>query len=114
MWQRSTFKRAAAVFIAIAGFAMGSGRAATFAVDPISVSLAKGNSSTAVAVTNQSPQKLRLQITGFAWQQKPSGEMQLTPTDDLVFFPQLLTLDPGETPRKPIAFSWKSCPPSKA
>lgn len=73
--------------------------AATFSVQPIIVTLDKGNSSATVAIQNQSNDKLRLQVSGFSWNQSPSGEMQLTPTDDLVFFPQLLTLDPGETRR---------------
>lgn len=77
----------------------GVAQAATFSVDPIAVTLAQGNSSVSIAVTNQSPQQLRLQITGFAWDQSASGEMELPKTDDLLFFPQMLTLDPGETHR---------------
>lgn len=73
--------------------------AATFAVNPIVVSLAKSDSSATIAITNQSKEKLRLEVTGFSWSQRTDGEMQLTPTDNLVFFPQLLTLDPGETKR---------------
>jgi fimbrial chaperone protein len=73
--------------------------AATFSVDPIKVTIAKSNASESVAVTNQSAQKLRLQISGFSWAQDAGGQMQLAQTDDLVFFPQLLTLEPGETRR---------------
>lgn len=73
--------------------------ASTFTVDPIEITLSRGDSSTSIAITNQSPQKLRLQVSGFAWQQSPSGEMKLTPTDDLVFFPKLLEIDPGDTKR---------------
>lgn len=74
-------------------------RASTFSVDPIEVTLGRGNSSASIAITNQSPQRLRLQVTGYAWQQSSSGEMKLTPTDDLVFFPKLLEIDPSETKR---------------
>ena len=77
----------------------GAAQAATFSVDPIAVTLSQGDSSVSIAVTNQSPQQLRLQITGFGWQQNASGEMELPKTDDLLFFPQMLTLDPGETHR---------------
>ena len=87
---------------------MGPAHAATFSVDPIVVSLPKGDASASVAVTNQSQQKLRLQVSGFAWQQKPSGEIALSPTDDLVFFPPLLTLEPGETKRIRIGVSTSS------
>lgn len=85
--------------LALALAASAAVRASTFSVDPIEVTLNRGNSSASIAITNQSPQKLRLQVTGFAWQQSPSGEMRLTPTDDLVFFPQLLEIDPGDTKR---------------
>src|SRR5262249_29118867 len=79
----------------------------------ISVTIAKGNSSATVAITNQSPGKLRLQVTGYTWQQSPSGDMKLTPSDDLVFFPQLLTLDPGETRRLRIGVSTDQGPTEK-
>jgi fimbrial chaperone protein len=74
-------------------------QAATVSVDPIILELKAGKSSETVAVTNPSAQALRLQVTGFTWHQNPAGEMQLTPTDKLVFFPQLLTLAAGETRR---------------
>jgi len=100
MWQRSIFRlHFAAALIAMFAVMATVGRAATFSVDPISLSLPKGDSSASVAITNQSSQPLRLQITGFGWEQKPDGEMDLTPTDALVFFPQLLTLEPGATRR---------------
>jgi len=73
--------------------------AATFSVDPIVVSLSRTGTSATIAVANQSSSTLRLQVTGFAWQQSASGQIELAPSDDLVIFPQLLTLDPGETRR---------------
>lgn len=79
--------------------ATGAGRASTFSVDPIEVLLNRTNASATVAITNQSNEKLRLQISGFSWEQTTSGEMKLSPTEDLVFFPQLVELDPGETRR---------------
>jgi len=103
MWFRSLSRcaRTRAIWL-IAAFALlapSAAVAATFSVDPISVTLLKGNSSATIAVTNQSGTKLRLQVSGFAWTQSTGGELKLTPTDDLVFFPQLLTLDPGEAKR---------------
>lgn len=98
MWRRS-ISRASFLVALVALLSPANGRAATFSVDPIIVKLAKGGSSESVAVTNDSNEKLRLQVTGFSWEQGPGGEMKLTPTDDLVFFPQLLELAPGETRR---------------
>ncbi|HEY8322401.1 MAG TPA: fimbria/pilus periplasmic chaperone [Candidatus Baltobacteraceae bacterium] len=103
MWSRSLSRRArtraVSLIAACALLAPGAAAAATFSVDPISVTLVKGDSSATIAVVNQSGAKLRLQVTGFAWTQSTSGEIKLAPTDDLVFFPQLLSLDPGETKR---------------
>lgn len=98
MWFWS-LSRVACLAVAIATTAVGVASAASFSVDPISVTLKHGGTSATIAVVNQSGSKLRLQVTGFSWQQSTAGEMQLAATDDLVFFPQLLTLDPGETKR---------------
>jgi len=52
-----------------------------------------------LAVRNESPQAVTLQVSAFAWAQSAEGEMQLQPTEDIVFFPALLTLQPGEQRR---------------
>lgn len=100
MSQRSIFNLRTIALLLSATLALGSfAHAATFSVDPILVTLEKSNSSASIAVTNQTPQQLRLQITGFAWSQTASGQIKLSKTDQLVFFPQLITLGAGETKR---------------
>src|SRR5438046_3155672 len=100
MSQRLTFSsRALALFLGACLAFGGAAKAATFSVDPIIVTLEKTNSSASIAVTNQTTQKLRLQVTGFSWSQSRSGQLELAKTDQLVYFPQLLSLDPGETKR---------------
>ena len=100
MWQPSISRlRIAAMLAAMLAANVTGAQAATFSVDPISISLPKGDASASVAITNQSDQPLRLQVSGYQWEQKPDGEMDLKPTDALVFFPQLLTLAPKETKR---------------
>jgi len=91
--------RAFLLSAAFAFLAPAAASAAAFSVDPIALTLAGGHSSATIAVVNQSGAKLRLQVTGFSWSQGSAGEIQLTPTTDLVFFPRLLTLNPGETRR---------------
>jgi fimbrial chaperone protein len=71
--------------------------ASNFSVTPIRVVFSPDTRSTLLRLTNQSPEALRFQISGFAWDQSPEGEMQLAPTEDIVFFPTLLTLTPGES-----------------
>jgi len=41
-------------------------------------------------------EKVRFQVGVFEWDQSPDGEMLLNPTEDLIFFPNLLAIDPGD------------------
>ena len=42
-------------------------------------------------------------MTAFSWSQSPTGEMQLDPTEDILFFPSLLEIAPGETRKIRVA-----------
>src|ERR1700722_20328393 len=70
--------------------------AASFEVSPVALSLSAATTTGIVDVTNLSKDPVRLQVTGFAWRQGPDGEIQLGPTDELTFFPALVSLKPGE------------------
>jgi fimbrial chaperone protein len=70
--------------------------AASFEVSPVALPLAAGASSGILTITNLGTEAVRLQVTGFAWGQGPDGEIQLTPSEELTFFPALLTLQGGE------------------
>jgi fimbrial chaperone protein len=69
--------------------------AAAFSVNPTLIRLSPRASSTLLKVRNESDQAVRLQLSAFAWAQSLDGEMQLQPTEDVIFFPALLTLEPG-------------------
>lgn len=92
---RLVIAAAAAAFSLAAAVAAIS--APSFKVDPISVTLDRGNSSALVSVVNQGDTKVRFQVTGSAWHQSLKGEMELQPTQTLIFFPSVFTLDAGET-----------------
>jgi fimbrial chaperone protein len=62
----------------------------------VQVALSASTSSTLLTLTNESPDSLRFQVRVYAWNQTPSGEMELSPTDDIVLFPTLITLAPGK------------------
>lgn len=66
-----------------------------YRVTPVQVHMS-GKSSTLLTLTNESDSPLRFQISAFAWTQGPKGELQLAPTDDITFFPALLTLGAGQ------------------
>jgi fimbrial chaperone protein len=77
-------------------------QASVFTVTPVRVTF-PGPSSTLLTLKNESDQPLRFQITSFTWSQDPKGAMQLVPTEEIVFFPALLSLNPGEERKVRVA-----------
>jgi fimbrial chaperone protein len=65
-------------------------------VSPVQVALSASASSTLLTLSNESAESLRFQIRVYTWNQNPNGEMELTPTDDIVLFPTLITLPAGK------------------
>jgi len=76
-----------------------SASAATFTVNPTQIFLSGKTTTALLTLRNESDETLRFQLSAFGWQQSPTGEMALTPTQDVVFFPALLTLGPKEERR---------------
>jgi len=68
----------------------------TFNVSPLQVVLSTTGSTALVEIRNQAMEPLRLQVSVMAWEQSSAGEMIVTPTEDIVLFPTLVTLEPGE------------------
>jgi fimbrial chaperone protein len=75
----------------------GVARASAVRVTPVMVNLTPQKGSDTVALTNEGRSEVRVQCSGFLWDQLPNGEAKLTPTTDIVFFPGLVTVKPGET-----------------
>ena len=70
--------------------------ASDFMVEPVSVHIEKGQSTQTLSIDNRGDSIVRLQVTGFAWEQTTASDMKLDPTDELVFFPQMLEVAPGQ------------------
>ena len=68
----------------------------SFQVSPIRINLAPSESSTLMSVLNDAKERLRVQVSVSAWDENNSGAMVLTPTEEIIFYPTLLTLNPGE------------------
>jgi hypothetical protein len=62
-----------------------------------------------MTVRNDGDQRLRLQVNVMAWDQNNQGEMVLNPTDDIIFYPNLLTLEPGRSTKSPGWCQWRCC-----
>jgi len=71
----------------------------SFTVHPTQIHLSRRTTTTLLMLRNEDAVPLRFQLSVFGWDQSPRGEMRLTPTDDIVFYPALLTLGPGEERR---------------
>lgn len=103
--------------IIMLGLALGSVpvSASAFRVTPIGVKFDRRSTSALLTLTNDSTEELRFQITAFAWSTDPAtGEMKLTPTEDVFFFPTLLTLKPGEGRKVRVGTAAKQGPTEKS
>jgi len=66
--------------------------AGAFSVNPTQIFLSPGASTQLLTLRNESDDTLRFQLTAFKWQQAADGAMQLEPTNDVIFFPAMLSL----------------------
>ena len=106
-----TLKRLALATLLI-GLALGPARslsASAFRVNPIRITFDRSTKSVLLTLSNDSTDELRFQVSAVQWaQEQGTGEMQLTPTDDILFFPALLTLKAGEERKVRIGSTVKS------
>lgn len=91
-----------AAFLLTLGIAVVA-HATVVAIDPTRVHLSGKAHSQSLALRNSGSEKARFQVTAFSWQQSATGEMQLSPTEDILFFPSLLEIAPGETRKVRVA-----------
>jgi fimbrial chaperone protein len=70
--------------------------AADFTVTPVQASLSRRSPSALLNLTNTGSKPLRFELSAYEWAQDAQGRILLAPTDDIVFFPQLLILARGE------------------
>lgn len=81
--------------------------------EPVYIYLRQGEPATLLKLTNDSAAPARYQATVFAWSQTTTGEMQLTPTKEVVFFPTVFALAPGEQRGIRIGTTAQFAPPEK-
>ncbi len=88
--------RLLAAFAALAMLVALPVAAGEYAVSPLRVDLDREARSGAVTVTNSGSDRMDFQIAVMAWSQDAEGRDRYTPSSELVFFPKILTLQPGE------------------
>lgn len=82
---------------ALALLAPAPARGADVQVSPVVVELDARARSGILTVKNASQEKVRYQVSAFSWRQDAAGKMELLPTQELVVFPLLLEIAPGES-----------------
>jgi len=70
--------------------------AAEFSVTPIRIDLERGARSAAVTVTNDDARPLRMQMRLVEWTQDADGKDVYQDSDELVYFPKLMSVQAGE------------------
>jgi fimbrial chaperone protein len=85
--------RAALLALLVTG---SSARAGGLNVSPIQIRLSPQTTKAMLTLRNDSAETVRYQVSATSWNQTPRAELQLAPTNEIVFFPGLFTLKPGE------------------
>ena len=78
-------------------FADRSAIAGEFSVNPIRLELGASARSGVIAIKNEDQQKLGFQIEAKEWTQDAAGKDQYADTDALIFFPKIISVEPGVT-----------------
>jgi fimbrial chaperone protein len=71
-------------------------RAGEFSVSPIRLELDARVKSGAITLRNEDKARLSFQMQAVEWTQDADGKDQYTETRDLIFFPRILSIEPGE------------------
>ncbi len=85
--------------------------AGDFRIQPTSLDVLSNEKSGAFSVINNGDQKLNFQISVMEWSQDASGKDVYTDTKDVVFFPKIMTVEPGE--QRAIRIGFKDAPSQK-
>jgi fimbrial chaperone protein len=70
--------------------------ASSVGVSPVHIYFTRSSPSALLTISNEGQESISFSLSAYAWSQGESGEIKLTPTSDIIFFPALLTLSPGE------------------
>jgi len=82
--------------LVLSGLTLRKANAAALQFNPVSVSMAPGQNSSSIDVTNTGTEPATLQVRGFRWSQQ-GNEDKLDPTTDLIVSPPQFTVAAGQT-----------------
>lgn len=75
----------------------GRARASGLNISPVQLWLSPDVSKSLITLRNEGSEEGRYQITAMLWDEDAKAGMKLSPTEDIVVFPTILQLKPGET-----------------
>ena len=70
--------------------------AGDFVVNPVRLDIAYNAKSASVSVANEGAEKLSFQLQAMEWTQDKDGKDIYTEARDLIFFPKLMSIEPGQ------------------
>ncbi|HEY4214192.1 MAG TPA: fimbria/pilus periplasmic chaperone [Steroidobacteraceae bacterium] len=94
MIDKSKVGRALAGLAALMALVPATAEAGSFSVNPVRLTLSAKESVGAITVTNQGAEPTVVQLETFSWSQH-EGQDSLTPTNDVLATPPILTIPPG-------------------
>ena len=77
-------------------FVCGTVAAGEFSVNPIRLELGAVAKSGVIGVRNEGKSKLSFQLQAMEWTQDATGKDQYADTSELIFFPKIMSVEPGE------------------
>lgn len=91
------------LLLGLLGFHVSAAWASTVSINPVRLHLSAKQRSEVVELRNSGTEGGRFQVQANAWHESADGQMTLLPTRDLLFFPSLIEIPPGETRRIRVA-----------
>jgi fimbrial chaperone protein len=85
-----------AVLLTLAAAALPGAHGAMFGVSPIRIDLTPDTRSAVINVTNDDTRRLYFQAKLVEWTQTPEGQDHYAESKDLIFFPAIFTIEPGD------------------
>jgi fimbrial chaperone protein len=77
-------------------FVLGSAQAGEFTVNPTRLELGAAARSGAITVRNEGKEPLNFQLQAMEWSQDANGKDKYVESRDLIFFPKILSVGPGQ------------------
>lgn len=90
------FSYAAVAVLAFLSFSSPPVFAGKYLIRPMILILAREQKSDLLTLQNRGDTPMSMELSAFSWDQGAGGEQKLAASDDLIFFPSVFSLQPGE------------------